>query len=78
MQELGVRIGLFLIGWAFGLSGAVFYVIGLGHRDRLDSGQPILGKTKELDPVVNTDRTFIDDLAQDRLQKGLDPYQNEK
>lgn len=46
-------------------------------RSRIDSGQPILGKQKQYDPVRNTDRDVVDAIRQERYEKGLDPYLNE-
>jgi len=77
MYEFGIRIGAFLLGGLFGLSGALFYVRGLSDGRRIESGQKLFGKVKPLEPVVNTDREFVDEIRQDRYEQGLDPYLNE-
>ena len=77
MAEIWIYLGLVLLGGLFGVSAALFWVWGFNARTRVDSGQPIIGKTKVPDPLVNPSREFMDGIEQDRIQKGFEPYVNE-
>ncbi len=77
MYENWIRIGLFILGGILGLSCSAFFVSGFKARTRVESGRKPFGRVKPLDPVVNTDPEFVDEIRQDRFQKGLEPYINE-
>ena len=55
----------------------MLFIRGWDSRGRVDSGRKPFGKSGAQDPVVNTDREFIDGIRQERYEKGLDPYINE-
>ncbi len=78
MATIGLYVGLILLGGVFGLSAALFWLWGYNARTRTDSGQRPFGSRAEIDePVVNTDPEFVNDIRQDRLNKGLGTYVNE-
>ena len=77
MAQIGLWIGLFLLGTMLGLCGTLLFIRGWCARGSIEKGQPIFGKAKNLDAMVNTDRGFVDEIRQDRFQKGQEPYINE-
>ena len=77
MAAIGLYCGFFLFGIVCGLLGTLCFIRGWDSRGRVDSGTKPFGKLEQTDPLVNTDQEFIDDIRQDRLQKGQDPYVNE-
>ena len=77
MELIGFCIGFFLLGTLLGLLGTLLFIRGWDSRGRVDSGRKPFGKLEGQDPVVNTDREFIDGIRQERYEKGLDPYINE-
>ena len=70
-------LGVFLSGILLGLSGTLLFIRGWDSRGSVNSGGSAFGKVKSLEPVVNTDREFVDEIRQDRYEQGLDPYLNE-
>ena len=77
MGLIGLYVTIFLLGTLLGLCGTLLFIRGWDSRGRVDSGRKPFGKSGAQDPVVNTDREFIDGIRQERYEKGLDPYINE-
>ena len=69
--------GAVLFGVLFGLSAAVFFAAGFIARGRAERGERVFGtRSSAGDPLVNTDGKFVEEVEQDRIQKGLETYIN--